>query len=231
MILNAVPARKILIQKMIQNQPKGETDLKSRYENFENLRLYHLNLQYLKSFIKTTGRKSELDMKSSILEKHAQIKKSEAQIARSSEDIFATKKLMTIDRILDEQEKFVYATMLSDIKKINGDILNLQSLLYKDEGDAIFIDDKVSIDYEIFNATHRNLEALLKKVNSESQSEQNLRIVAKYKRLTELFQLQLAELKGIYRELEKGQDVYAKVRKVSEEQRDISQKLFNKILT
>jgi hypothetical protein len=79
----------------------------------------------LKSFIKTTGRKSELDMKSSILEKHAQIKKSEAQIARSSEDIFATKKLMTIDRILDEQEKFVYATMLSDIKKINGDILNL----------------------------------------------------------------------------------------------------------
>ena len=79
----------------------------------------------MKSFIKTTGRKSELDMKSSILEKHAQIKKSEAQIARSSEDIFATKKLMTIDRILDEQEKFVYATMLSDIKKINGDILNL----------------------------------------------------------------------------------------------------------
>jgi hypothetical protein len=64
-------------------------------------------------------------MKSLILEKHAQIKKSEAQIARSSEDIFATKKLMTIDRILDEQEKFVYTTMMSDIKKINGDILNL----------------------------------------------------------------------------------------------------------
>jgi hypothetical protein len=43
--------------------------------------------------------------------------------------------------------------------------------------------------------------------------------------------LQLAELRGIYGELEKGQDVYAKVRKVSEDQRDISQKLFNKILT
>jgi hypothetical protein len=97
-------------------------------------------------------------------------------------------------------------------------------LLYKDEGDAIFIDDKVSIDYEIFNTTHRNLEALLAKVNSESYSEQNLRIVAKYKRLTELFQCQL-------KELQRGQDVYAKVRKVSEEQRDISQKLFNKILT
>ena len=170
-------------------------------------------------------------MKSAILEKNAQIKKSELNIARSSEDIFATKKLMNIDQILEEQERFVYITMMSDIKKINGDILNLQSLLYKDEGDAIFIDDKVSLDYDIFNTTHKNLEVLLRKVNNENQSEQNLRIIGKYKKVTELFQSQLDELKSIYMLLQKDQAVQQKIKKVSQDQKDISQKLFNKILT
>lgn len=53
------------------------------------------------------------------------MKKSEDNIRKYSEDIFATKKLVTVDQILDEQDKYMPMTMLTDLKKINRDILNL----------------------------------------------------------------------------------------------------------
>ena len=173
-------------------------DILIKYENFENLRAYLFNLQYLKHFIKKKGKLTDLDMTNQILEKSDEIKNSDYNIQKYAEDIFTIKNLMDIDKLLEEQEKYIYTTILSDLKRINSNIVNILSLLYKDQLGSVFLDEKVAVDLDAFNKTHKNLKLLLESINDDKNAEQNIRLVAKYKILAGIFNKQLIELQEIW---------------------------------